>query len=74
MKFNIKSITRKRQDRYERVTQWHRWFAWTPTRISPNEVVWFTDCARVGSSITGEKYKWTYKPIEEHIIDTLAEK
>lgn len=55
------------KQRYARVTNWHRWFAWWPTRVGPNDCRWFETIERKGQrwGIPGFcTWTWQYRAIE----------
>jgi hypothetical protein len=48
------------------VRDWHRWFAWYPVHIGPNDCRWLETVERSGtfySGIYSTWWDWEYRPI-----------
>lgn len=53
--------------RHDRLTDWHRWFAWYSVRIGKNDCRWFEYVERKGKnefSGMSSYWSWEYKAID----------
>lgn len=77
-----KSGVQRRKERYERLQQWHPWFAWRPIRLKgakrdsidvPDHRVWLEWIER-RTQFTGDNWTWNKLavPVERYIIPKLA--
>ena len=57
-----------RQSRWERITHWHKWFAWHPIRVG-EEIVWLEWVERFYADVSGGLesgyYEWVYRNLEQ---------
>lgn len=63
MRFNCDRF--KRPSRHQRITQWHRWFAWYPVRIADGDCRWLEYVERKATYWCGwdsDGYYWYYRP------------
>lgn len=54
-------------ERLERLSNWHRVFAWFPVRVGPHDCRWLETVERkeIGGSLSDE-WKWEYRCIKEN--------
>ena len=64
MKFHLKSKEQRASDKEKRLSEWHRWFAWKPIRMTPEstEVRWleFIYRKKVRAWSAGKDFDWKY--------------
>jgi hypothetical protein len=60
------------KERIDRLTQWHKWFAWHPVEITPNESRWFEFVMRKGTQNPWSlvihdwpEFLWEYQVIDK---------
>ena len=68
MKFTYESPN----ERIERLSQWHKWFAWCPVEIAPNESRWLEFVMRKGTLNNPywlmygfPEFVWEYRAIDK---------
>jgi hypothetical protein len=64
MKFNCGPTAAERYERWHNARkEWHRWFAWRPVRIGPNECIWLETLDRKGTYHSGYMCHtwWTFE-------------
>ena len=65
MKFRSITLEEKRKIKIEKLEAWHRWFAWTPIRLTVDnhEVRWMENVYRKGKlrhTDDGPYWQWKY--------------
>lgn len=63
MRFNCgKTSEQKASEKWEAKKQWHRKFAWWPTRVGPYDCRWLENVERKGTFVCGyDDARWEYE-------------
>lgn len=54
------------EDRYNRLTNWHSWFAWHPVRVATDDVRWLERVERKGELLEGvgqRFWDWSFRAL-----------
>lgn len=60
-----KSRLQRRREHIYATEVWHKWFAWLPIRVKPEECVWLEHVERKISYWYGESYHTEYREMKD---------